>query len=153
MAAAKPSRSSKPATKAAAAKAAKPVGKTKPKPAAAKPAAKPAAKAKPAGLSADQQAKAAAATVRRIRAEDAKEKAARHEKALAERFERSRKVAEMHHAKRLGHLAGKAAAHGLTPTQLLAREVAVAQANAQQQQLRQQAAQQQQGQAQPQGPQ
>jgi len=114
MAAAKPSRSAKPAAKAAAAKASKPAAKAKP--AAAKPAAKakPATTPKPAGLSADQQAKAKAATVRRIHSEQSSKERAKHEEALAERFERSRKVAEMHHAKVLGYQAGRAAAMGLT---------------------------------------
>jgi hypothetical protein len=129
MAAAKPSRTAKPAAKAAAAKAqpkaaakaAASAGKQAAKPAAkaatkapAKAAAKPATKAATRAATLDQQAKAAQATLRRAQAEGKQADKAKHEEALAARFARGHKVAQMIHAKELGHLAGKAAAMGMS---------------------------------------
>ena len=62
--------------------------------------------------SADQQAQAA--TIKKLHAEQGQNEKALHQRNLAERFERSRKVAEMHNAEVLGYQAGKAAAMGLT---------------------------------------
>jgi hypothetical protein len=77
-----------------------------------------------------------------IQAEESAAKRERQEKVLADRFARSVRAAQLHHAKLLGLEHGRAQAQGLTVEQHRQQQAALAQ---QQMQMQAQAAQQGQG--------
>lgn len=138
MTAAKPSRSSKPAAKAAAAKPAR-AASSSAKPAA-KAVSKPATKAsKPATSRAaqiDKQVALQKKVAKQAAAQSSAAKDQRHEKNLTRTFLRAHKSEELRQAKALGQLAAQAAALGMTPGQY----------HEHQQQQKAEAQQQQQGQ-------